>query len=493
MIHLESPTKIRFSCSEQNLASIRHYLTFTDNSVLFEIRKLKNSPWFLNKYSPEEVKDILNEKQRLAKKCLLFKDSNGYWTHSGFKPYLESILGEKATIGFEVEEGFPIPWEKKPEFEPYSYQTEAIEALLNNRHAAVSMATGLGKSLCILLLAKQLGLKTLVMAPTSSIAEQLYNQFVTYFGKKKVGYFGGGKKESRKLITVGLGASLTRVEEGRHLKNFSDVKVFIADECHTTPAATFQKVCLELTKNAVQRFFFSATPTRGDGQERALEGIIGPVVYDRDVKWGIENQYLSKPSFIVIKTTTQAQDSSDPNTCTRRQLYYNPSVNQMAAKIANKYVKQGKKVLILIKEIEQFAKLFPYFTEKPLFAHGPLDEDGKKVVTKEYWDVDNEKIVQEFNFGEANLLVGTASVSMGTDLKATDVLIYLQGGKPEIGVKQAIGRATRVFKDRNKYECKIFDFDVVNSKTCHRHLIERKKIYREIWNDIKEVNLDPEM
>jgi hypothetical protein len=161
-------------------------------------------------------------------------------------------------------------------------------------------------------------------------------------------------------------------------------------------------------------------------------------------------------------------------------------------------------VLVLIDEMRQFSKLLPYLTHGPIgFAHGPLNDDNKPDVPPEYWDSDPKQLVSDFNSGKIPILIGTSCISTGTDIKAVRILIFLQGGKSEIAVKQAIGRGTRLYP--GKPQCNIVDYmpmtpdgeftyqGIRNSQfpkwTPGWHALERIKIYNEIYAPVQELDI----
>src|SRR5690606_39357903 len=63
-----------------------------------------------------------------------------------------------------------------PKHELRYYQKEIVDALCDAKHGAVEVGTGLGKSKCILHQTKRLGVQTLIMAPSTSIARQLRSE-----------------------------------------------------------------------------------------------------------------------------------------------------------------------------------------------------------------------------------------------------------------------------------------------------------------------------
>ncbi len=486
-IVIESPTVARIQgVSAAEAASLGAQLTYRDEKVGYEIKKHKKAHWFINKFGTAKWKEKLDELQKLHTKCLLFEDERGWWTYSGLAGQAARVLGcpvenlvsypDPGALGFDV----------RP-YEPWAYQAAAQEKLLAARHAGVEIGTGLGKTLILTYIVKELGLKSVVMAPSLQIAEQIYKGMVKAFGQKKVGFFGDGKKVASKQITVAIAASLTRVEPGSEVgKQLAASKVFIADESHQCPAATLAKVCFGLMKDAPYRFFFSATQIRNDGLDLLLDAITGPIVYKMTVKEGIEKGYLAALQFFMVKTVSPSYKThEDPNEETREHLYYNEKVLRQAAHMANMFISEQKKqVLILVEELEQFAYLYPFLKYPVKFAHGGAVGQTASKLPRMFHESDPSLFVNEFNEGKFPILVGTSCISMGTDLLANEATIYLQGGKSEIQVLQGpVGRSTRLhtFSDgRKKKTCYIVDFDVETSRTTHRHAALRQAIYERI-------------
>jgi len=260
--------------------------------------------------------------------------------------------------------------------------------LLEAKHGSVESGTGTGKSLLAVSLIKTIGLQTLIMVPSLSIAKQMYDDFLKAFGTKYVGQFNGKKKQINKLITIGVDASLANLVPGTDAwQFFSETKVLITDESHLVPADTLQEVCLGVVKNAPYRFFLSGTQLRNDGLDIVLNGIIGPIVDHMTVREGVDSGWLAKPIFKIIPVESKnSYRSKDINRMTSVHLYNNKEVNRLAAMIANKSVSaQNRQVLILIDEMEQFVNLLPHFKYEVEFAHGPLTKEHKKYIPSKYF------------------------------------------------------------------------------------------------------------
>lgn len=501
MITQVSPTVLQLEGLPE--AQLSSELTYTDLSVKYELNKARNSKWLFNKLGEEGWKEHLEELKAKQKQCLLFGDpDSGLWTYSG----LAEKLASRFKVPYQNRVFYPesklIPWARMPEKEARPYQSQMLDLLLAARHGAVEVGTGLGKSFVILLLAKELGLQTVVMTPSVSIAGQIHKEFLKHFGQKYVGQFFDGKKDSKKLFTIAVDDSLTKIEEGsEHWNRLKKAQVFIADESHLCPAKSLSKVCFGLLANAPYRFFFSGTQLRNDGLDLLLQAITGKIVFRMTVKDGVDQGWLAKPMFRMIPVTSDVDYfRSDPNEMTRAHLYYNPTVCAKAAEITNLMVEEmGRQVVILVKEVEQLSYLLPYFRHPVKFAHGGVTattyhpngkvkkQGNREKIPEEYWESDPNDLVERFNRKEFPILIGTSCITTGTDIQTVEAIVYLQGGKSEIQVKQSIGRGTR--KPEGKTDCYFIDFDVTNIESLHRHAEGRREIYEDVYPDFEELKL----
>jgi superfamily II DNA or RNA helicase len=507
----DSPAELLVEvATEEDVKSLKELLTFRDRGVSFLIqRHKKNFRW--KESDPEQWEAALAKLKEQQDRCILFERDGQWRTYSGLAEDIRLAM-PTAVITDEVERPSHsgIAWAHVPEHEERYYQDEAKAALLKARHAAVQLPTGSGKSRIIAELCHELGLQAVIMAPSTSIARQLYNDFLRLFGKSKVGLYGDGKKEVGKLFTIGIAASLTRCEPGSDAYEFfSKAKVFLADESHMCPADTLEKVCTGLLASAVYRFFMSATQTRTDGAELLLKGITGPVVYTKTLEELVEAGFLAKPHWRMVKVpTTHFFASGDPMKMNQQHLLYSPFVLKKASLIINHLARQGKRILVLVDEMEQFSKLLNMLTVECRFAHGGVTKQNKGKIPEQYWESDPSALVKAFDNGDFPVLVGTSCISMGTDVRTCEVVVYLQGGTSAIQVPQAVGRGTRrgyQYADgHKKVDFQFIDFDPVITNDAyddtgaeedrpwsivHRHAIARAKLYHNLYpNNLKWVS-----
>jgi superfamily II DNA or RNA helicase len=492
----------------------RSYLTYHDRSIDFQIQTHKRRlNWKLR--DADGWSEHLAQLKSQSKKVLLTEnDYEDPSTYSGIAEELSVVLGHLPVVRqVSYPEAKQLAWSQKPKHPSRPFQQEMKEALLQAKHAAVSVGTGLGKSRVILELCHDLGLRAVVMAPSRSIASQLLREFQHHLGYRLVGMYGDSKKQL-KQITIGIAASLTKVLRGSEAwKWFSESQVFIADECHLTPAATVESVCTGLLAKAPYRFFFTATHMRGDGSEMLLKGITGPVVYEKTVEQGVDEGWLARPNFRMVRIPSGIDfDHQDVNRMTQKHLLYNKNILDKACQLANMSVKLlGHQVVVLVDELEQFPLIHSRLKYPCRFAHG---QDGtqtaKQKLPAEYQRSNPTALVDQFNSREFPILVGTSCIGTGTDVRAAETIIYLQGGKSEIQVSQAVGRGTRggprgvgvpTKSGSQKLTCNFIDFAPILSTSrfddagtgdrkspVYRHAVARAEIYASIYPSVQWVD-----
>lgn len=485
----QTPTKVYLEdVDNKTLSKIKDYLSYTNTANQQKYLRFKKNRWFMSKHGEDAYNEELFRLQKSVYQCLLKTDSKGIFTYSGLAADLAKNFNITLLNRIQYPEAKLLPWLNKPEFELRYYQQESVEKLLAIKHGNIEMATGLGKTAVIQRLIKELGLQTIVICPSTNIAEQIFTLIEHSFGSKYVGKMYDGAKEYKKLITIALPQTLSKLEpKSKEYQKLSKSNVLISDESHSDAAESFKKVCLELCKDIPYRFFLSATQMRNDGQDLLLKGIIGETVYRMTLKEGVDQGFLAKPIFKMVNVPIDTECyKTDPNDITRHCLYYNNNVIKTAALLANNFVKyNADQVLILIDEVEQFTRLLPYLEYEVGFAHGPLSENKSKVPEK-FHESNPTSLVQRFNSKELPILVGTSCISTGTDIKTVKTLIYLMGGKSEIKVKQAIGRGTRLVP--GKTQCNIIDFNVYNNYVTNSHAEQRRAIYNSLYGPVEDIS-----
>lgn len=466
--------------TDQEWSKLTKAFTYKDQAADFAAKRFRQNRWYANKNGQEAFEEEYDRLKRLVNVSLLEYDDLGTLIlPSGLASTLEE-MGCPVKNNIQYPEPKSLPWHNAPAYKLRYYQEEAVEALLKVKHGSIEHSTGSGKSATLEALIKRLGLKTLVAAPSRSIAMQLLKQLTSAFGTKRVGLYGDGKKDNKKLITVGIVGSLVRVTPGTDAaKLFSEVQVLIVDESHTLGAKTVSTVALNVCPQAPYRFFVSATQLRNDGKDMLLEGIIGPTVHRKDLPELVKEGFLAEPRHFVCTVPSYSEySSSDFLAMADPHFYSNPNVGKAAARLANMFVeKQGHQVLILLDQVTQFQYIYPHLQHEFGFAHGGTTEASAKTLPKEYQKSDPDALVAQFNAGKLPILIGTSCISTGTDTRPVGTIIYLQGGKSEIKFRQSMGRGTRKVPGKEYFNFIDFDIEIPAFEPKHnpfkRHLRER--------------------
>ena len=450
--------------TQQLINQLQSELTYTDKSKQYQLRRLSKTLWGrqsdLYKNLQQEVHGKLfemNGQDIITSSCFL-----DYILENNFVAKTDIIDNRKETGKKTV-----LPWAKKP-FPLRPYQQEAVDLMLTNYRGVINFATGLGKTLVATHMVQQYKKKALIICPSDSVAKQFYNQFVECFGKNKVGFYGGGKKQISD-ITVGIAASVTR-----NIQEFAaaDLGLVIIDETHHTPASTFFDIANGLA-HIGKLFGLTATDYRSDGKDILITAGCGSVLIRRDIKWGVENKFLAEPCFIVREVATGGRDIKDDKLKSYKEhVLNNIQMKQRIENDARAMMGSGKAVLILVDEV----------------AHGEELSKALGIPFATGLDKKSQSYVDDLNAGKIAGLVGTdGKVGEGTDTKNVDCLILANFVASKGPVIQAVGRGLRM--QGTKTKCLILDYIPLGSTMLTRHANSRLAFYEEISDKIKVITI----
>ncbi len=489
--NIVNPTRARIEFEEGELISVEKQLSYTNTSIAFQIKKHKENRWWRNK-DFGTWQDKLDELQNSLKGCAMFHENGDYYVRPGSIPY---ISGNIETISNQIEyPGFmPIPWYSKPKFDPYPYQSQAVAALLRIRHGNISLPTGTGKSFILLLLARGMGLNSVIVTPSKSIFNELLTEFQKRLGKRYVGGYGDGKKDIKKKITIAIGKSLTMLKPGSEAYGFfKNKQAMYVDESHTFAASQLEDVCHGVLSDIPYRMFVSATQTRNDGTEKMLQSIIGQNVLHMELSEAIEQGYLCPLNFNILTTFSKsAKEIKDPMKCKREHFLYNKNIAEISAKIANaSWLVKQESTLILVEELRQISMIKDLLTVPFAYVHSGSKKDAAK------WDLHTVKLqdeVDRFNNGDVKVLIGTRAIATGTNMYPIHNCINWVGGSSEIVTKQGpMGRSTRKLEisefahlHKPKPFARIFDFEIQAQSMLNNQLKKRINFYEEANGEIK--------
>jgi superfamily II DNA or RNA helicase len=452
--------------AQQLIQTLQSELTYTDKSKQYQLRRLSKSVWgrasALYKQLQQEVHGKLYE---MSGNDIVISSAFYGYLQENFSGDLQNaqIIDNRKETGKKI----VVPWAKKP-YPLRPYQQEAVDLMLSNYRGVINFATGLGKTLVATHLVQQYKKRALIVCPSDSVAKQFYEQFVECFGKNKVGFYGGGKKQISE-ITVGIAASVSK-----YIAEFqaADLGMVIFDETHHTPATTFFDIA-EGLRSVGKIFGLTATDYRSDGKDIMITAGCGHVLIRRDIKWGVENGFLAEPYFIIREVATGGRDFKDDKLKSYKEhVLNNKNMKDRIESDARAMMASGKAVLILVDEV----------------AHGEELAKNLGIPFATGLDKKSQSYVDDLNAGKIPGLVGTdGKVGEGTDTKNVDVLILANFVASKGPVTQAIGRGLR--KQGIKTKCLILDYIPMGSTMLSRHANNRIGFYEEITDKVKVITL----
>jgi len=428
------------------LDAIKAETTYKDTAVAYQLKNLKQSHWA----KPAQIKAL--EQQLYVQ---LWKEENDALVLPQGLKYL--LPAEIPVEDLRVLPKFKkMIWHKKPNKTMRYYQRECADALMADSRGQGVMATGTGKSFTMMNIVREMGLKTLVICPSSIIGDQLYEDFVEHLGPKVVGMYGGGKKQI-KQVTIGLYQSVTR-----NIEAFKDFQLVICDENQTLGAGSLVAITRQL--GHVPYFFsVSATNYRADGRTPEIYAASGPIKYDFDTVRAIREGFLALPAFYVREVYSSGGSYDLKQKNYTDHVVKNARLNNQITKDAKAMLDAGKSTLILVQEIDHGEEIANRLGLQ--FANGE--------------NKDSMKLIKALNRGEIKgLVAGAQMCGIGVDTVRVDCLIMASFPGTKGLTTQLVGRGLRKYE--GKTNVIVLDYKVLGNSMLSRHADSRVEWYEEL-------------
>lgn len=304
------------------------------------------------------------------------------------------------------------------------YQQECVDKCNSVKSGShlIQMATGLGKTVVFSRLNRP-G-RTLVLAHR----EELIDQPVKYFDCS-VGFEQAGRKSHGEDVICASVQSLVR-----RLDKFSpnEFDMIITDEAHHAVASSYKKI-YEYFKPRVH-FGFTATPNRGDKQ--GLGEIYEDIVFEKDIRWGIQNNYLSDIKCyridIGFDITKVKRNKDDYNLHDLAEAVDITEQNEAIAEAYRQYhVGQTLIFATTIKHAHNIAELIP----------------GAVVVSAD--TPNRDEIIEAFTRREIPCIVNCMVFTEGTDMPLIETIIIARPTKNSALYTQMVGRGLRLYPGKD--------------------------------------------
>ena len=310
-------------------------------------------------------------------------------------------------------------------FEYRPYQEECIN-IINSTSSGrylIVMATGLGKTYIFSRINRK-G-RMLILSHREELVLQPKKFFSCEFGI-----------ELNKTISNGeevVSASTSSLVAHERYKKFSpnEFDTIVVDEAHHSPAKTY-RILLDYFKPRLL-LGFTATPNRGDGVR--LDDIYTDIIYEKDIKWGIENKYLSKVECIRVSAAfdlTKVHTSmGDYKVSELDKIMIN--TDGVVVDAYNKYAHGATLIFtVSVEQAERLQKRIP-----------------NSVVVKASTP-NREEIVNQLRERVIDCIINCMIFTEGTDIPLCETIIIARPTKSSALYSQMVGRGLRNYPGKDK-------------------------------------------
>jgi hypothetical protein len=316
-----------------------------------------------------------------------------------------------------------------------NYQQECIDAITkagSGRHLCC-LATGLGKTV-IFANIPRCG-NTLILSHRQELVMQPMKYFDCDYGVE----MGTSSASFQGLPACPVTSASIQTMTRRH--SCYDPCAFhtiIVDEAHHAASESYRKVLDYFTPERL--IGFTATPNRSDGA--GLENVFDNIIFKRDLRFGIENGFLSP---IWAKRINIGYDLRG---VTVRMGDYSPSELERAVNVD----KCNDAIAEIVKNIAELPAII--FAVDVAHAKA-IAEKIPGAVALSAASKDRNEVVEAYKRGEVPVLVNCALFTEGTDLPNTRTVIIARPTKSVGLYTQMVGRGTRL--SPGKDHCLLID------------------------------------
>lgn len=368
----------------------------------------------------------------------------------------------------------------------YDDQIRAVTHAIRNERSVLLSPTASGKSLIIYIISRYLLASEckhgLLVVPTVSLVEQMYNDFKDYSSKngwnvdskcKKV--YAGQDKTEKKELTISTWQSIYDQPK----EYFEQFDFIIGDEAHTFKAQSLAQIMTSLI-NAKYRIGTTGTIDDVKVHKLTLEAYFGPVQRITTTKELIDKNRLSQFEIkcLILKYP--------PEICTQVKNYdYQKEIDFIVTNqvrnnyIANLALSLEGNTLILFQFVEKHGKILHAIIEEKI-------KDNRKVffISGET-EVEIRDSVRHITEKENNAIIVASygTFSTGVSIRNLHNIIFASPSKSKIRNLQSIGRGLRL--GDNKKKAVLYDIvddlrtDAEDLNFAMKHYIERMKIYHQ--------------
>lgn len=386
--------------------------------------------------------------------------------------------------------GTPLKIAPTSKYTPRNYQQTVVKLAQEKGGGIIRMATGSGKTATLSMITAQFNIRTVIYVIGIELLYQMRDTLQDMYPELEIGMVGDGHCDIQQvtIATIWSAASafdrkveiidsdvtafsktkdkISTVSKAKIKKMVNEAQLFILDECQYAGSETV-KLLHQESISARHRFLLSGTPWRESGDDILIEAVGGPKIYDLPASKLIEQGWLVPPKIFFLEVPLIKQAGKTYLEVYKNYVTHNDIRNEIIVKAARKLIEDGRKVLILVTQVQHGKQLLS------------LMENDLRVSSLDGTNRTEDRLtaIQEMNAGKLDVLIASKIFDQGIDIPELDALILAGSGKSSGRALQRIGRVIRKGKDGStKKDAIVVDF-LDNCRYLKEHSKVRKKIY----------------
>jgi len=420
-------------------------------------------------------------------KIRLFSPATGE-IYVGLLPYIKKFCDSNA-ISYIIEEGVEDarvvirkdarnyikslkPKSQGKSLKIRDYQVEAFQLAISRNRALLVSPTASGKSLIIYSLVRyyqMMGLKTLILVPTTSLVEQMYADFEDYgwsSGTYCQKIYQGHDRKVTKDVVISTWQSLYKMPKS-YFRNFGCV---IGDEAHQFKAKSLTGIMTKLHQ-CKYRFGLTGTLDGTQTHQLVLEGLFGAVEKVVTTKELIDKNTLAN---LKIKCLILRHPNIRERMTYAEELEYIVTNKERVDFVCNLLRHLNGNTLCLFQLVEKHGKILHERLEKDenvYFVYGGTDTNERETI---------RGLVEKHTNSVTIASYGTFST--GINIRNINNIVLASPSKSKIRVLQSIGRGLRTSGTKDS----VLIYDIADDISYNQrrnftlnHFTERLNIYNE--------------
>ena len=352
------------------------------------------------------------------------------------------------------------------------YQVEAFQLAISRNRALLVSPTASGKSLVIYSLVRYyqlMGLKTLILVPTTSLVEQMYTDFEDYgwsSGTYCQKIYQGHDRKVSKDVVISTWQSLYKMPKSY----FKDFGCVIGDEAHMFKAKSLTGIMTKLHQ-CKYRFGLTGTLDGTQTHQLVLEGLFGAAEKVVSTKELIDKKTLAN---LKIKCIILRHPNIRERMTYAEELDYIVTNEKRVDFVCNLLRHLSGNTLCLFQLVEKHGKILHERLEKDenvYFVYGGTGTDERETI---------RGLVEKHT--NSTTIASYGTFSTGINIRNIHNIVLASPSKSKIRVLQSIGRGLRTSGVKDS----VLIYDIADDISYNErrnftlnHFTERLNIYNE--------------